>query len=74
MKTFHIEVIKESEQELIKQVLASLKQKGMIDFKETSAHVAESVPASDEQVQEIIEEAELAPFYSEKEAKNILNL
>jgi len=76
MKTFHIEVTNESEEELITKILENLKQKGMINF--TGEHhdnaSGKRVPASEEQVQEIIDEAELGPYYSEKEAKNILNL
>ena len=76
MKTFHIEVARESEEELITKILENLQQKGMIHFSETNHNENNDhlVPASDEQVQEIIDEAELGPYYSEKEAKNILNL
>lgn len=76
MKTFHIEVARESEEELITKILENLQQKGMIHFSETNGGEANDHPvaASDEQVQEIIDEAELGPYYSEKEAKNILNL
>ncbi|SKB56474.1 hypothetical protein [Dyadobacter psychrophilus] len=76
MKTFHIEVTNESEEELITKILENLKQKGMIDFTEQhqDSPNSKAVPASEEQVQEIIDEAELGPYYSEKEAKNILNL
>lgn len=76
MKTFHIEVTNESEEELITKILENLQQKGMIKFSEAHVNGSSytSVPASEEQVQEIIDEAELGPYYSEKEAKNILNL
>ncbi|MCF0061014.1 hypothetical protein MUK70_17400 [Dyadobacter chenwenxiniae] len=76
MKTFHVEVMNESEEELITKILENLKQKGMINFFENHNDAASSKPvsASEEQVQEIIDEAELGPYYSEKEAKNILNL
>lgn len=76
MKTFHVEVTNESEEELITKILESLQQKRMIKFSEAHASggSSNSVPASEEQVQEIIDEAELGPYYSEKEAKNILNL
>lgn len=76
MKTFHVEVTNESEEELITKILESLQQKRMIKFSEAhaSSGSSNSVPASEEQVQEIIDEAELGPYYSEKEAKNILNL
>ncbi|MCF2488315.1 hypothetical protein [Dyadobacter sp. CY347] len=76
MKTFHIEVANDSEEELITKILENLQQKGMIHFSEVQAHEGEGkrVPASEEQVQEIIDEAELGPYYSDKEAKDILNL
>ncbi|MCF0053257.1 hypothetical protein LXM25_24515 [Dyadobacter sp. LJ53] len=76
MKTFHVEVMNESEEELITKILENLKQKGMINFFEDHNDAASNKPvsASEEQVQEIIDEAELGPYYSEKEAKNILNL
>jgi ribosomal protein S19E (S16A) len=76
MKTFHIEVTNESEEELITKILENLQQKGMIKFSEEPGNQVNEKrsPASEEQVQEIIDEAELGPYYSEKEAKNILNL
>lgn len=76
MKTFHIAVTNESEEELIGKILENLQQKGMIKFSEENSHDSDArrVPASEEQVQEIIDEAELGPYYSEQEAKNILNL
>jgi hypothetical protein len=48
----------------------------MIVFEEEKPDIRskEATPATEEQVQEIIDEAELGPYYSEKEAKKILNL
>ena len=76
MKTFHIEVANDSEEELITKILENLQQKGMIHFSEIPEHESAARPmrASEEQVHEIIDEAELGPYYSEKEAKDILNL
>jgi hypothetical protein len=76
MKTFQVKAVKESDQELVLKILQTLERKGMIVFKEEDpgASPKKSTPATDEQVQEIIDEAELSPYYSEKEAKDILNL
>jgi hypothetical protein len=76
MKTFHVKAVKESDQELVLKILEDLERKGMIVFQVDNAgsDLKKSTPATDEQVQEIIDEAELAPYYSEKEAKDILNL
>jgi hypothetical protein len=76
MKTFHIKAVKDSDQELVLKILETLERKGMIVFQEHNADASpkKSTPATDEQVQEIIDEAELSPYYSEKEAKDILNL
>ncbi|MCE6992410.1 hypothetical protein [Dyadobacter sp. CY323] len=76
MKTFQVKIIKQSESEVIEKVLQNLQLRGFITFEETnpSESSEETTPATEEQVQEIIGESELAPFYSEKEAKDILNL
>ncbi|MEO6288060.1 MAG: hypothetical protein ABIN80_06525 [Dyadobacter sp.] len=76
MKTFQVKAVKESDQELVLKILQTLERKGMIVFEEDyeGAIPKKSTPATDEQVQEIIDEAELSPYYSEKEAKDILNL
>lgn len=76
MKTFKVTVIKDSEDELIQKVLETMERRGAITFEEVNQnqHPEKTTPATDEQVQEIIDEAELAPYYSQKEAKEILNL
>jgi hypothetical protein len=71
MKTYHIKLLTNAGEEIVTRVLSELSQRGMIEFSETDE---EAVPASEDQVQEIIEEAELTPYYSENEAKKILNL
>lgn len=76
MKTFRVKATRESDGDLVWQILKTLERKGMIVFEEEKPELRskEATPATDEQVQEIIDEAELGPYYSEKEAKNILNL
>ncbi|SDF00813.1 hypothetical protein SAMN04487996_108186 [Dyadobacter soli] len=80
MKTYRVKAVRESEEQLVLEVLQNLQRKGTIVFEEeqdgkqawTSPKAA--TPATEEQVQEIIDEAELIPYYSEQEAKKILNL
>lgn len=60
-------------------VLQSLQRKGTLVFEEELTnqehhHSEAATPATEEQVQEIIDEAELGPYYSEQEAKKILHL
>jgi ribosomal protein S19E (S16A) len=76
MKTYQIQVVDEADSDLVTKILQTLEQRGLITFHPENQHYSneKTTPATDEQVQEIIEEAELGPFYSEKEAKNILNL
>ncbi|QRR01871.1 hypothetical protein [Dyadobacter sandarakinus] len=76
MKSFHVKAVKESDEEMVTAILRGLQKKGWIVLADDEAHTPseELTPATEEQVQEIIDEAELGPFYSEKEAKNILNL
>ncbi len=81
MKTYRVKAVRESEQQLVLEILQNLQRKGTIVFEEErpgemheSAGSKAAAPATDEQVQEIIDEAELIPYYSEQEAKNILHL
>ena len=76
MKTFQVKITRQSETEVIEKVLENLQLRGLIEFEEinNAGRFDKTTPATEEQVQEIIDEAELAPYYSEKEAKDILNL
>jgi len=76
MKTYQIKILTETEQENIENFLNDLALKGTIEFDEItiSQDDQKSVPASEDQVEEIIDESEIGPYYSEKEAKDILNL
>jgi hypothetical protein len=74
MKTFRIEIKEESNYEKVITALRTLESEGIIKFEETRQDTDEAEPATEDQVQEIIAESELGPYYSEKEAKEILNL
>ena len=76
MKTFQIKVLAQKDEVLVENLLKDLAQKGSIEFSENTQESAEEKlhPASENQVQEIIDESEIGPYYSEKEAKDILNL
>ena len=76
MKIFQIKVLAQKDEVLVENLLKDLAQKGSIEFSENTQESAEEKlhPASENQVQEIIDESEIGPYYSEKEAKDILNL
>ena len=76
MKTYQIKILTETEQENIENFLSDLALKGTIEFDEitVSQDDQKSVPASEDQIEEIIDESEIGPYYTEKEAKDILNL
>ncbi|NIJ51836.1 hypothetical protein [Dyadobacter arcticus] len=76
MKTFQVTVTSSSVESEIKSFLDSMAQRGVITFKELSDDDSPeaATPASEEQVQEMIDEAELKPYYSDSEAKDILKL
>lgn len=69
MKTFQLTILKENHEVL--RVLNELAAKHLIEFKEITE---QAVTPNEEQVQEIIDESELGPYYSEKDAKDILKL
>ena len=74
MKTFTIKVQRESDTTGVTQLLEKLASEGTIVYQECTDSAQELHPATENQVQEIIDEAELAPYYSDKEAKRTLNL
>jgi len=76
MKTYQIKILTETEQENVENLLNDLALKGTIEFDEITVPQDDqkSVPASEDQIEEIIDESEIGPYYSEKEAKDILNL
>lgn len=76
MKTYRVKTILESEEQSVFEILQNLQLKGTIVFEEEpiEPRPKATTPATEEQVQEIIDEAELIPYYSEQEAKKILHL
>lgn len=84
MKTYRVKAVRESEEQLVFEIFQNLQRKGTIVFEEEQAdpnatlpdskRPKAATPATEEQVQEIIDEAELIPYYSEQEAKKILHL
>jgi glyoxylate carboligase len=72
MKTFSVKVLEDSNVEKVANLLQQLALENVIEYQQIMEDEAE--PATEDQIQEIIDEAELAPYYSEKEAKKILNL
>jgi len=76
MKTYQIKILADQDETTVLNILTDLANKGTIEFSEGSLQHTENKreEASEDQVQEIIEESELGPYYSEKEAKDILNL
>ncbi|MGG7663022.1 hypothetical protein [Dyadobacter sp. BHUBP1] len=76
MKTYRVKTILESEEQSVLEILQNLQLKGTIVFEEEPIEPRSkaTTPATEEQVQEIIDEAELIPYYSEQEAKKILHL
>ena len=71
MKTLKITILTEHEFQKVMQVLQELKNKKLIRIQDK-----ESTPLilSYEQMEEIIDESELGPFYSKEEARAILHL
>lgn len=76
MKTYLVRTARQSDEELVLNILRSLERKGIIVLEEEGSpgSAKNSAPATEEQVQEIIDEAELGAYYSEEEARKILNL
>ena len=75
MKTFQVKVLAQNNEETVINMLTELANKGIIEFEDGSDSKPEkSVPVSEDQAQEIIEESEIGPYYSEKDAKDILNI
>jgi acetolactate synthase regulatory subunit len=76
MKTYQIKILANQDEPTVLEVLTVLAKKGIIAFSESTSELQDNkrTEASADQVQEIIEESELGPYYSEKEAKDILNL
>ena len=71
MKTFQLTVLMEKDTDKVMYVLSGLVVAGMISVIE---NVEIGTIPTYEQVEEMIDESELSPYYSEQEVKNILHL
>ena len=75
MKTLQVKILAVKDEEMVTTLLNDLVQKGVIEFFAVSDYqLNKSTPVSEDQAQEIIEESEIGPYYSEQDAKNILNI
>ena len=71
MKTFQIAILKEADNQRVTDLLQDLQRQNLIEIKQI---VEASVSPSHEQIEEMIDESELGPYYSEEEARGILGL
>lgn len=71
MKTYTITILQADAENDITAALTQWQSSGRIRFSEN--HEA-AEPVSEEQAQEMIDEAEIGPYYSEEEAKKILKI
>lgn len=76
MKTFRIKILNDETEGHVRQLLAELEANGSIQLSEDQWEPTSDrrTEVSENQAQEMIEEAELGPYYSEKEAKDILKI
>jgi len=71
MKTFQITISNEADSQKVMDVLYDLQSRNLIEIHEPTVA---AVSPSYEQIEEMIDESELGPYYSEEEAKAILHL
>ena len=71
MKTFQLTILNDKDVDQVMNVLSGLVIVGMIDIKENAVSV---VAPSYDQMEEMIDESELSPYYSEEQIKDILHL
>ncbi|MBE9461336.1 hypothetical protein ACFP1I_01030 [Dyadobacter subterraneus] len=71
MKTFQLTIITEKDANKVLNVLNGLVVAGMINITE---NVENAVSPNFDQVEELIDESELSPYYSEEQIKDILHL
>tara|TARA_R110002124_G_scaffold286055_1_gene465795 strand:+ start:105 stop:314 length:210 start_codon:yes stop_codon:yes gene_type:complete len=69
MKSYQLNILSEDSQ--VFEILNELVSKNQIQLHEIKK---QSISANDQQIGEMIEEAELGPYYSKKQAQEILNL
>ncbi|CAG5003402.1 hypothetical protein DYBT9275_03144 [Dyadobacter sp. CECT 9275] len=71
MKTFLLTILPDADSAKIMNILQDLVDQKSIELKTYSQ---QPVSASEEQIDEMIDESELGPYYTEQEAKDILKL
>lgn len=71
MKTFQLTILTEKDADKVMNVLNGLIVAGMINLTE---NVENAVAPNFDQVEEMIDESELSPYYSEEQVKDILHL
>ncbi len=71
MKTFQLTILTEKDADKVMNVLNGLVVAGMINMTE---NVENAVTPNFDQVDEMIDESELSPYYSEEQIKDILHL
>jgi hypothetical protein len=74
MKTFLIKVLSDSNNTMVTSMLKKLVSDKVIEFEETIPPAGKGSPISEEQSREMIDQAELGPYYTTQEAKNILKI
>lgn len=74
MKTFLVKVLAESDLKRFTELLQELSDQKVLEFREADNELDQPEEPTDEQVQEIIDESEIGPYYSEGDAKKILHL
>ncbi|HEV7382139.1 MAG TPA: hypothetical protein VGN64_20225 [Dyadobacter sp.] len=76
MKTFKIKILNEETEGHVRQLLAELVANGSVQLTESQSEEAPDrrKEVTENQAQKMIEEAELGPYYSEDEAKDILKI
>lgn len=70
MKTYLINIA-EANSEKVLEVLNSLADQNLLEMK---VYNTPAVNASDDQIDEMIDESELGPYYTEEEARRILRI
>lgn len=73
MKTYQLKIIEMASEGAILKVLSEFAARGVIQWSELDASQTLKDP-TEAQSQEIVEESELGPFYSNEETRNILHI
>ena len=71
MKTYQLIIPAERNEDKVMSLLNELVVQNAIELKQVNNY---AVSANEEQIEEMIEEAALGPYYTDKEARKILNI